>query len=115
MARLLAVVGALVVLVIYLITESVQSDFRAQRRELGLLLASRVTLSELTNHIGYGQILSKGRALQVTHQLALQKDDAVAKASKYPQTMFFLRSANMTVFVFLDESGRMVDYAMGGQ
>lgn len=114
-ASFTGIILGILIIVVAVDAWSIHQEFAQKEEELEKLLLARATYTDVTNAFGAGTVLTNSEAVRLVWSLAYVKVEAIAKARKYPRTIFYMNGANMTYFVFLDDRGKMADFAMGGQ
>jgi hypothetical protein len=78
-------------------------------------VARRSSFQEITNAFGRPSIFQGAEAERVARMLAVDKEDAVAKARSCEYTVLFHLDADTTAFFFFDAQTNVVAFAVGGQ
>jgi len=86
-----------------------------QAEKQGIFVARKSSFQEITNAFGRPTVLQGAEAETVARGLALDKEDAVAKARKCHYTVLFHLDADSTAFFFFDAQTNVVAFALGGQ
>ncbi len=86
-----------------------------QAEKQGIFVARKSSFQEITNAFGSPTVYQGAEAERVARGLALDKEDAVAKARRCHYTVLFHLDANSTAFFFFDAQTNVVAFALGGQ